>query len=148
MLKPTHIQSLFRIALFTVALCIGTVSTASAANTPAHKTPWYAPLQSLRSQSTISCILYNESRSTEAHPNLKDTDPYQFGPFQFDTILWNRWSWAAGVGEKSSSWYLGSISLNAVTVPAYKSSLFQQSKVFAYVDRYDGLWPWKDDGCV
>jgi hypothetical protein len=38
--------------------------------------------------------------------------------------------------------------LNAVTVPAYKSSLFQQSKVFAYVDRYDGLWPWKDDGCV
>ena len=109
---------------------------------------WYQPLQKLYYQPTIRCILLKESVSTEAHPNLGDTDPYQFGPFQFTPLLWNRWSWAAGVGSKTSSWSLGSLSLNAVTIPAYKSTLYQQAKVFAYVARYDGLWPWRNsDGC-
>jgi hypothetical protein len=94
-------------------------------------------------------VLYRESRSTFAHPNLGDTNPYQFGPFQFTPILWNRWAWVAGVGHKTASWFLGSQSLEAVTIPAFRSTLRQQALVFATVDRYDGIWPWTNyDGCA
>ena len=109
---------------------------------------WFQPLLSLPNQPTIRCILHAESRSTLAHPNLGDTNPYQFGPFQFTPILWNRWSWVPGVGRKTSSWYLGSASLNAVTIPAYRATLYQQAKVFATVARYDGLGMWTNfDAC-
>ena len=81
-------------------------------------------------------------------PNRRAGTLFQFGPFQFTTILWNRWAWVAGVGRKTASWYLGSQSLNAVTIPAYQATLLQQAKVFATVDRYDGLAMWTNwDGC-
>lgn len=110
---------------------------------------WYLPLESLNYQSTIHCILLTESVSTETHPNLGDVDPYQYGPFQFGPLLWNRWSWAAGVGSKTIYWTPHSIALNAVTIPAHKATLYEQAKVFAYVARHDGLWPWTNsDGCA
>jgi hypothetical protein len=109
---------------------------------------WYEPLLRLPSRSTIVCILEAESKSTMAHPNLKDRNPYQFGVFQFTPILWNRWSWVAGVGRKTASWYLGSLSLDAVTIPAYRATLNQQAKVFATVVRNDGYGMWtRFDGC-
>jgi hypothetical protein len=109
---------------------------------------WYEPLLTLPNQSTIMCILKHESQSTEEHPNLGDNDPYQFGVFQFTPILWNRWSWVAGVGTKTISWFKGSISLTAVTIPAYKATLLQQAKVFATVARNDGYGMWvRFDGC-
>jgi hypothetical protein len=110
---------------------------------------WYQPLMNLPQQPTIRCILKAESQSTEARPNLTDTNQYQYGPFQFTTILWNRWSWVAGVGRKTSSWFLGSIALNAVTIPAHRATLRQQARVFATVVRNDGYGMWTNfDGCV
>lgn len=112
------------------------------------KPRWYAPVIRLPNQPVIRCILYRESRSTYARPNLGDVNPYQFGPFQFTPILWNRWAWVAGVGRKSPGWYLGTTTLNAVTIPAYKSTLYQQSEVFVTVVRNDGLGMWiRFDGC-
>lgn len=111
-------------------------------------TPWYQPLLSLPGQPTVECILLHESTSTMQHPNLGDTDPFQFGPFQFTTILWDRWSWAAGVGSKTSIWTPHTTALHAVTIPAYRATLYEQAEVFAEVDRHDGLWPWTNyDGC-
>lgn len=113
-----------------------------------NKVVWYKPLLTLPNRSTIACIMWNESRSTLAHPNRNDKNPYQFGPFQFTPILWNRWSWVAKVGTKTSSWYLGTVSLMAVTIPAYKATLYQQAKVFATVARNDGLMMWtRFDNC-
>lgn len=150
MLKRTHIQSLFLTVLFTFALCIGTASTASAASTPvhhAHSAPWYAPVKALPDQPVIVCILHAESRSTYAHPNLGDNnDPYQYGVFQYDTILWNAWSWKAGVGRKAAGWFNGSTALHAVTIAAYQATLSQQATVFAYIVRHDGTWPWVGNG--
>jgi hypothetical protein len=109
---------------------------------------WFQPLLSLPNRPVIRCILMRESRSTFARPNLTDRNLGQFGPFQFTTLLWDRWSWVAGVGHKTRTWYLGTSSLDAVTVPAYRSSLYQQALVFATVARDDGLWPWTNfDGC-
>ena len=123
-------------------LGISWTSSASAA------TVWYAPLLSLANQSGIRCILHAESRSTLLAPNLSDRDPYQFGPFQFTPVLWNRWSWVAGVGHKTASYFTGSTSLYAVSIPAFKATLFQQAKVFATVYHNDGLGPWTNfDGC-
>ena len=103
---------------------------------------WYEPLLRLPYRSTVVCILNAESRSTMAHPNLGDRNPYQYGVFQFTTILWNRWSWVAKVGAKRSTWYLGTLDLNAVTIPAYKATLYQQAMVFATVVRNDGYGMW------
>ena len=114
------------------------------------KHKWYEPLLALPSRSTVVCILKAESTSTMLHPNLGDNNnKYQYGPFQFTTILWNRWSWVAGVGKKMTSWYLGTLSLDhAVTIPAYKSTLYQQAKVFATVVRNDGYGMWtRFDNC-
>ena len=109
---------------------------------------WFDPIVGLRNQPTIRCILYAESRSTLAHPNLGDTNPYQFGPFQFTPILWDRWAWVAGVGARTSSWFLGTTSLGAVSIPAFHATLYQQALVFATVARNDGLGPWTAfDGC-
>ena len=128
-------------AALVVVASLGLSSVASAAR-------WFHPLIHLANQSTIRCILNAESRSTFLHPNLTDLNPYQFGPFQFTPVLWNRWSWVAGVGRKTSSWYLGSQSLNAVTIPAFKATLAQQAQVFATVVKYDGLSMWtRFDGC-
>lgn len=120
-----------------------------ALSSPGGATPsWFAPVARLPDQATIRCILHAESRSTYAHPNLRDVNPYQYGPFQFTTILWNRWSWVAGVGLRSRFYFTGSTALNAVTIPAYRATLWQQARVFATVDRYDGLGPWtRFDGC-
>lgn len=109
---------------------------------------WYQPLLALPNQSTIHCILYRESNSTYAHPNLGDTNPQQYGPWQFTEILWNRWSWVAGVGHKAPGWYLGTQALYAVTIPAYKATLYQQAKVFATVVKNDGYGMWTNfDHC-
>lgn len=114
----------------------------------ATRSRWYDPVARLPNQPTIACILHAESHSTRAHPNTGDTDPLQFGPWQFTPVLWNRWSWVAGVGRKAKGWFLGTTSIHAVTIPAYKATLYQQSEVFAEVDRVDGLGPWTHwDGC-
>lgn len=128
-----------RLSLLLISFCLTSVASASAGASPP---PWFQPILSLPDQSIIRCILHAESRSTLARPNLTDTDPYQFGPFQFTPILWNRWAWVSGVGNKTASWYLGSQSLNAVTIPAFRATLFQQAKVFATVARNDGLGMW------
>ena len=112
------------------------------------KYKWYEPLLTLPNRSTVVCILNAESRSTLDHPNLNDKNPYQYGVFQFTPILWNRWSWVAKVGARTSSWYLGALALNAVTIPAYKATLYQQATVFATVIRNDGFLMWtRFDGC-
>lgn len=134
----------FLIVLSTFALCTGTASAASPSSSPR----WFQPMVTLPYQPTIRCILYTESHSTYVHPNLGDTDPYQFGPLQFNTILWNRWAWVAGVGHKASGWYLGTQLLHAVTIPAYRATLYEQAKVFATVARNDGLGMWTNfDNC-
>ena len=140
------------------ALLIGTVTNPVASSASSihhvHSAPWYAPVKALPDQPIIVCILHHESRSTYAHPNLGDNnDPYQYGVFQYDTILWNYWSWQAGVGRKAPGWFRGSTALHAVTIAAYQSTLPQQAKVFAYIVRHDGTWPWTGhngwagDGC-
>lgn len=112
------------------------------------KQKWFEPLLSLPNRSTIICILNAESTSTMAHPNLGDTNPYQYGIFQFTPILWNRWAWVAKVGKRRSTWYLGTLDINAVTIPAYKSTLYQQALVFAEVIKNDGFLMWtRFDGC-
>lgn len=109
---------------------------------------WFEPLLNLPNRSIIICILYAESRSTLAHPNLGDTNPYQYGPFQFTPILWNRWSWVAKVGTKSRTWHLGTLDINAVTIPAYRATLYQQAAVFSVVVKHDGFTMWtRFDGC-
>lgn len=127
-----------------VAGCILATSLGFHGVAGATTTRWFQPIMLLPKAviHTTRCILYAESRSTFTNPNLGDTNPYQFGPFQFTPVLWNRWAWVAGVGSKTASWYLGSTALNAVTIPAYRASLRQQAKVFAVVARYDGTWPW------
>jgi len=132
---------------------IGFVASSQASGATA-RPHWYAPVMALPDQPVIVCILHNESRSTYAHPNLGDNnDPYQYGVFQYDTILWNYWSWQAGVGRKAPGWFRGSTALHAVTIAAYQSTLPQQAKVFAYIVRHDGTWPWTGhngwagDGC-
>ena len=144
----------FALTVTTVLPIVSPPTPATAASTHhAHvslptKPKWFEPLLSLSHQSTVMCILRSESRSTEAHPNLKDTNPYQFGPFQFTPILWDRWAWEAGVGAKTRSWYLGTTALDSVTIPAYRATLYEQAEVFAYVARHDGMWPWQNsDGC-
>lgn len=137
-----------RIRIAATIACLTSLLLAGASGATT-RSRWYDPVAQLAHQSTIACILHAESRSTRDHPNTGDTDPYQFGPWQFTTVLWNRWSWAAGVGRKSSNWFLGTSSLHAVTIPAYQATLYQQSQVFAEVARVDGLWPWtRWDGCA
>ena len=140
---------MFALTVTTVLPIVSPPTPATAASTHhAHRIHWYAPLLSLSPQSTVACILHAESRSTYAHPNLKDTNFYQFGPFQFTPILWDRWAWEAGVGAKTRSWYLGTTALDSVTIPAYRATLYEQAEVFAYVARHDGMWPWQNsDGC-
>ena len=64
-----------------------------------------------------------------------------------EPILWDRWSWVAGVGKKTSSWYLGTSSNSAVTIPAYKATPYQQELVFVEIVKVDGFGPWRD-GCA
>ena len=131
--------------------CASPTSTTLKNTSSVHSKPtrWFQPLFALPRLSTIKCILSRESRSTFVHPNLGDRNPYQFGPFQFTTILWNRWSWVAGVGQKTRYWYLGSQALNAVTVPAFQATLSQQAEVFVTVARNDGYAMWTNwDGCT
>ncbi len=136
------------IRLLTAGCIAFSLCFATAAGGAAKPRRWFAPLLTLPAQPVIRCILHAESRSTLAHPNTGDRDPYQFGPFQFTPILWNRWSWVAGVGRRLPAWYLGTQALNAVSVPAYRATLYQQALVFATVDRVDGLGPWTQyDGC-
>ena len=141
-----------RWTILLVALCSLPVtlwSSSMPSDAATRTVPWYQPLLSLPSRATVLCILTDETHSTLAVPNTSDHySPYQYGPFQFTTVLWNRWAWVAGVGAKTRLWYRGSTSLNAVTIPAYKATLYQQAKVFAVVARNDGLWPWTNfDGC-
>jgi hypothetical protein len=141
------------IAIIVCSPLLLNISTGGAASVAhAH---WYDAAAKLPNQTTVQCILHAESRSTYEHPNLGDTDPESFGPWQFTTILWNYWSWQAGVGRKAAGWFRGTIALHAVTVAAYQATLVQQTKVFAYVARHDGLWPWVGgdghgggDGCA
>ena len=131
---------------FALSISFASIQSATAAAAP----KWYAPISHLprAQQLEARCILLAESHSSEAHPNLRDTDPESYGPFQFTTILWNRWSWVAGVGLKAPIWFLGTTALYAVTIPAYRATLYQQAEVFATVMRIDGSWPWsKFDGC-
>lgn len=128
-----------------VALTVALGSSAGASSTR-----WFQPIMRLSDKgvATTRCILWAESRSTLKRPNMGDPNPFQFGPFQFTTILWNRWSWVAGVGHKTSSWFLGTLSLSAVTIPAYRATLRQQALVFVTVVRHDGFSPWTNyDGC-
>jgi hypothetical protein len=80
----------------------------------------------------FECILWHESRSTLAHLNLKDNNPYgSSGILQIEPVLWNRWAPLAGVH-----------------VPVWRATPVQQEEVGIVIHRYDGWVPWSDDGCV
>lgn len=135
-----------------------TIQTTITIPAPAHavlvstsEKPWYYPLLLLspRVYHRFQCVLRVESRSTFAHPNTGDNSAVaSSGIFQIVPILWNRWAWVAGVGHKTSIWYLGATAHNAVTIPASNATLYQQARVAATIYRYDGFVPatW-NDGC-
>ena len=108
---------------------------------------WFQPIAQLPKPvfRHFGCILWHESRSTYSHPNLKDVSAYgSTGLFQVEGILWDRWAWVAGVGRKTGSWYLGTSSNAAVTIPAYKATPYQQAEVIATIWKYDKFGPWTD----
>ena len=113
--------------LFIVILSVSGSAAGVGASTPRN------PILSLPKavQQHFACIVWRESRSTLAHPNLLDNNGNggASGVFQFEPILWNRWAPSAGVH-----------------VPVWKASYYQQSLVAVNVWRHDGFSPWRD-GC-
>lgn len=102
---------------------------------------WYEPLLTLPNQTTVMCILHNESRSTLEHPNLGDDNGNgsntkfgeQSGIFQMSNGL-------DGVWDK----YV----LPVLHVLIWKASAYQQAEGFAIVVRLDSYLPWtRFDGC-
>lgn len=80
----------------------------------------------------FACIMWRESRSTFAHLNLRDNNPYgSSGIFQIVEGTWARWA-----------------PLAKVFVPVWKASAYQQELVAIVIWRHDGFSPWSaSDGC-
>lgn len=102
----------------------GSSTTTAAREGPiAHVAPWI--------QRVFTCIIWRESRSTWAHPNLKDVSRWgSSGIFQMEPVLWNRWAPVIGI-----------------SVPIWRASVLQQERVAVEVYRHDGFAPWRD-GCA
>ena len=130
-----------RLALIAVLFVIaGNVSVAGA-TTSHHHNPhpiWYAPLVGLPRPvlARTECVLWRESRSTLAHPNLGDnngTVPGQSGLFQMNNApggVWDVYVWPK------------------LHVVIWRASAYQQAQGFVIVWRHDGFAPWHPfDGC-
>lgn len=83
-------------------------------------------------RSTWACVMWHESRSTVAHPNLRDnnSDGGSSGVFQIIASTWNHWAPLVGIH-----------------VPVWRASYYQQSVVAVEIWRHDGFSPWGGDGC-
>jgi len=113
------------LSLITLALLVASPAGASGRN----PNP-YMP-KALRA--TFACIMWHESRSTLAHPNLGDNNANggSSGVFQIMPGTWN--AWAPSVN---------------VHVPVWRATYFQQTKVAVKIAQVDGFGPWSVDGCV
>ena len=109
------------------AMCLGVGGSASAASRN--------PILSLPSsaRTTFACIMWHESRSTLAHPNLRDNNANggSSGVFQIIAPTWNYWAPKVGVH-----------------VPVWRATYYQQSLVAVEIWRNDSFKPWASDGCV
>lgn len=122
-----------------LTISVGTVSAASAHTHP-RKNPhpiWYAPLVGLPhwARVRVDCVIWRESTSTEAHPNLGDNngDPGQSGIFQMSNQPGGVWDLYA---------------YPKIHVQLWKATAYQQAEGFVDVWRVDGFFPWHAyDGC-
>ena len=98
---------------------------------------WYAPLLKLPHADLLraQCIIYRESRSTFAHPNLGDDNgnPGQSGIFQMSNATNGVWDLYA---------------LPVLHVVIWKATAYQQALGFMLVWKVDKFGPWHSfDGC-
>ena len=93
---------------------------------------WYDPIRlhvSPPAWHTFTCIIYAESRSTWAHPNLGDNNRYgSSGIFQFENSTW--------------------LARSGFRFPVWQATPRQQAIGALRLERADGFGPWKSDGCV
>jgi hypothetical protein len=101
-------------------------------------TPWYEPL--LRGDRsdwpTWTCIIWHESRSTWAVPNLKDDNPSatNIGIFQFTDDTFR-----AHISVDVHVWQ---------ATPRQQAIAALNTRRVDRKDGYNGFGPWKGDGCV
>ena len=120
-----------------LSLSIGSVAVASA-----HTRHWYDPLLKLPHADLLraQCVIWHESRSTFANPNLGDDNgngtpahPQQSGIFQMNNQPGGVWDLYA---------------MPTLHVVIWKATAFQQAQGFMMVWRVDGFGPWHAyDGC-
>ena len=111
-----------RVAAIVLAMVLGLAPSAGASG--------MGPIARIapRFRAVFTCIIWTESRSTWAHPNLTDVSRSgSSGIFQMEPALWERWSRQLGIH-----------------VPLWRASVFQQERVAVEVMRHDGFSPWKD----
>ena len=94
-----------------------------------HRLSPFAPILALPLpvQRVFECIMWDESRSTLTHPNLKDDNANggSSGVFQIIAPTWD-W-WAPKVG---------------VHVHVWQANYAQQVKVAVEIYKHDGFYPW------
>lgn len=97
---------------------------------------WYQPILALPSAATVTfeCVIWRESRSTFAHPNLHDDSRYgSSGIFQIEQATWAAHQLAAGV---------------PLSVHVWQATPYQQALVAVAIYRANGFGPWTlNDGC-
>lgn len=84
-------------------------------------------------KATWACIMWRESRSTFAHPNLRDDSRIgSSGVYQIEVSIWDYWAPKIGIH-----------------VPVWRASYHQQSLVAQEIWKHDGFGPWTmSDGCA
>lgn len=93
--------------------------------------PWYYPILLLgpRVWHRFECVIWVQSRSTFAKPNIGDNTRHgSSGIYQIEPVLWDRWA-----------------PLAHVRVPVWLATPLQQSLVAAVIYEHDGFSPW--GGC-
>lgn len=82
-------------------------------------------------RSAFACIIWHESRSTFAHPNLGDNNADgSSGVFQIEQATWVAHQHVAGV---------------PYSVHVWQATFLQQEKVAVAIQRADGWGPWSAD---
>jgi hypothetical protein len=111
----------------------GAVSaTAAPTHAPAPKNNWIERLP-YPQRETWACVLWHESRSTQAALNLTDNNPYgSSGIFQIEQGTWAAHQLAAHVPLRTHVW---------------QASIAQQFAVARAIFLADGFSPWWSDGC-
>ena len=117
---------------FILCLLVPLLCATSAGATAPPK--WYAPLLKLPHSAVraFECVIYHESRSTFARPNLGDdnANPGDSGIFQIDNTshgVWGRWV------------------LPHLHVLVWRASAYDQAWGAVTIYRHDGFAPWSAD---